>query len=205
MKLPLATWLFVLLSSCSGKAQTTFGIKGGPNFSYMSVEKGINYSFHAGAFSKIVLNDFFFLQPELLYSGKGTTPGYMSAYDLECKLHYISMPVLVGWNVTDHLSVLAGPELDYLLDGSSFKYDDTKSVSSEEFASWDVAIDFGLAYGISKKFKAEVRYSLGLVDVIDIMFMDVFDRPAGCLDEGKNRTLQLSVSYVFASVVKKEE
>ena len=194
--------LIFLCYSCPVKAQVTFGLKGGPNLSYMSIEKGINYSFHAGAFSEMALNDFFFLQPELLYSGKGTTPRYMSAYDLECKLQYISMPVLVGWNVTDHLAILSGPELNYLLEGSSFTYDDTKSVSAENFASWDLAMDFGLTYRISKKFKVEVRYSLGLVDVIDIMFSDIFDRPAGSAEEGKNRTLQMSVGCVIGEISK---
>jgi hypothetical protein len=202
LKTLFALILVGFISICPVTAQVTFGIKGGPNFSFMNIEDGIHYSFHAGIFSETALSDVFFLRPELLYSEKGSRPTDLSAYDLYSSLVYLSMPVLVGLKVTDRFSIMTGPELNYLLDGSSYTYDDTKSISSEEYASWDVAVDFGLAYRISKKFSAELRYGLGLVDVIDIMFEDIFNRPAGSAEEGKNRTLQLSVGYILGATDK---
>ena len=185
-------------------AQVTFGVKGGANFAYMSIEEGMDYAFHVGAFSKITISDNFFIQPEVLFSKKGTMPTDLSYYQLECTFDYLSLPILIGWNVSDHLAIMTGPELSYLLNGTAYTLDDQIFISSAEFASWDVAIDFGLAYRISKKFSAEIRYSLGLVDVLDIMFEDLFYRPAGSIEEGKNRTIQLSANFILSRVKSKE-
>jgi hypothetical protein len=200
MKTLLTTALFVLFSVCSIKAQSTFGLKGGPNLAYMSIDNTtITLLFHAGAFSEIQMSDKFFLRPELLYSRKGSKQTLTSTYDLDIAVSYVSIPVLAGWKASDRLSLLVGPEINYTLDGRLYLYDDQKVLDASSFEDWDVAIDLGMAYRITRKFSAEIRYSLGLINVMEVMFTDLHGRPIGSLNEGKNRTLQLSLSYALGS------
>ena len=198
MKPFLATASFVLLSICSVKAQLALGIKGGLSLSGMSIANSKVYpSFHAGAFSEVTLNENLMLRPELLYSVKGSRPTVFNEFDLVIDLRYISMPVLVGWKATDRLNILAGHEISYLMEGIVATHDQVSS--AEIFTPLDFAIDLGLAYQISNKFTVEFRYSLGLVNVVDIEFTDLHDRPVGSLEEGKNRSMQLSLGYTFES------
>ncbi len=200
MKTLFTPALFVLFSICSLKAQTTFGVKGGPSLSFMSIDDHKSVLlFHAGAFGEIPLNDKFFLRPELLFSRKGTMQTRKSDYYLDFAFSYLCLPAMAGLKATDRLSLLIGPEISYMLDGRMYVYDDQVATDAELFASWDLAIDFGMAYQIAHRLSAEFRYCHGLINVIDIMFTDPIGRPIGSLDEGKNIGLQLSLSYVLSS------
>ena len=190
---------FLLISTWSVNAQTVFGVKGGVNVSYMNIDMRESLvSFHAGAFSRIPLSDQVILQPELLYSVKGAKfPGYFYYFDMNFTFYYISMPVLVGWKATDHLLILAGPEFSYLASNkveiSKYGPDVTGG-----FSALDVGLDLGVAYQITKRIGTELRFSYGLVNVSELYFTDAHGQTIGGLNEGKNRTVQLSVSYVLA-------
>ena len=200
MKVLLTPALFIFFSISSLTSQATFGIKGGPNLSVISIESSkCVLLFHAGVFGEIPVSENFLIRPELQYSRKGTMQNIVSEYSLDFAFSYLSLPVLIGWNTLDRLTLLMGPEFSYMLDGRLYTYDDQVVIDDALFEDWDMAIDFGVAYQISKKFSAEFRYSLGLCNVIEVMFTDLHGRPIGSLDEGKNRTIQLSLNYVLAS------
>lgn len=198
--MPIPTISIILLSVLSGKGQTTFGVKGGLNIAYMSIDGRESLpGFHAGILTRLPLSENYFLQPELNYTVKGARfPEYFYPFDMNFKLNYITMPVLFARKATNHLSIMLGPEISYLLDGK-LEVGDQPSNGTDGFAAWDVSLDIGIAYEVTKHLGVDLRYNYGILDVIDIMFVDANGQSLGGLDEGKNRVLQLSISYAFSS------
>ena len=194
----LITLAFILISALPVNAQSLFGVKGGVNVSYMNIESRESLvSFHAGLFSRIPLSEKYFLQPELLYSVKGAKfPGYFYYFDMNITFSYISMPILFGWKATDHLLILAGPEFSYLVSNKVAVNEYGPNVTGS-FSAIDVGLDLGVAYLITKRIGAELRFSYGLVNVPDLYFTDANGQSLGGLNEGKNRTVQLSVNYLL--------
>jgi len=190
----------LMLSVLSGKGQTTFGVKGGLNVAYMNIDmRESHIAYHAGIFVNEDLSDKFFLQPELLYSIKGAKfPEYFFPADMDFTFYYVSMPILFGWKPADHLSLLVGPEISYLTD-YKFVINEQPIAGSDGFAEWDVSLDLGVAYAITKKLSVELRFVYGLTNVVNILFTDENGQTIGNLNEGKNRALQLSGCYRFSS------
>ncbi len=177
MKTLLTSALFAFFSICSINAQTTFGIKGGPSLSFMSIDDHKSVLlFHAGAFAEFPLSDHFFFRSELLFSRKGTMQTRESDYYLDFAFSYLCLPALADLKTSDRLSLLIGPEISYMLDGRMYVYDDQVAADAELFAPWDLAIDFGMAYQIAHRLSAEFRYCHGLINVIDVMFTDLVCR-----------------------------
>ncbi len=201
MKNLLTTLVLVLMAIYSINGQTSFGIKGGLNVAYMNIDgRESLVSFHAGAFSRIALSDQAFLQPELMYSVKGAKfPEYFYPFDMNFTFYYISLPVLFGWKATDQLSILAGPEISYLAD-EKLEVDERVIGVSDGFSNWDFGVDLGIAYQVTKGLGAELRFCYGLVNVVNLFFTDANGLSLGGLNEGKNRTIQLSVNYALTSV-----
>src|SRR5438128_10128455 len=106
---------FICLISFS---QTRFGVKGGLNISKaknLTASQQERYSFHAGVNFQQAISKKVFFQTELLYSSKGHsfTSDFASNNGAN-RLNYLSIPVLFGYRVHDRLSILFGPELNYL-------------------------------------------------------------------------------------------
>ena len=89
-----------------------------------------------------MVSEKFDIQPELQYvsvSEDGENSGFLL------------IPVLAKYNATEDLSILAGPQFDYLLD------DEDGGLNRLGFG-----LAAGLAYSIDKNFVIDARYSLGL-------------------------------------------
>ena len=195
--IPLA---FVLISICSVNGQTSFGVKGGVNVSYMNIDMRESLvSFHAGLFSRIALSEQAFLQPELLYSVKGAKfPEYFYPFDMNFTFNYISMPILFGWKATKNFSIMAGPEISYLAD-AQLEVGEYGPDGTDGFSTWDFCLDLGVAYQITKGLGVDLRFGYGLVDVVNILFTDANGQTVAVFNEGRNRTIQLGVNYKVKS------
>lgn len=138
---------------------------------------GMKISSHFGGFAEIIFSDYFSLQPELLYTVKGSTfkkevvDEYKSAYVYK----YISIPILVKYYVTKDISIEGGPQFSYLL---SAKNVEVKGVFSTPIGAEAAAvelkkdmkpIDLGFALGGSYFTKSGIylgiRYEFGILDV----------------------------------------
>ena len=168
------------------------GLKAGLNFSKNDGNGmgGFQTGFDAGAFAKLVLGKKWAIQPELYFSQRNTKRGedFFTYYnitgnpaaDTKIRLGYISVPVLLHYNINSWLAVQAGPQYNYLV------YDDENLLTSgkDAFKKSDV----GIAGGVEIKQGRVLfygRYYHGLSNV-----NDADDRY-----EWKARQIQLGIGY----------
>jgi hypothetical protein len=179
--------------------QNTFGVNAGGSIIYTSIDDDDSrMAYHGGMFARFDLSDKVFLQTEIQYVMKGTgLPGYFGPFNMKIDFRYISMPLLVGFRMTDYFSIELGPEIGYLVDGE-VTIDKYGPTAEEDFPSLDLGIDLGLMYQIGNRFGFRLRYNYGLSNVMDIRFYDANSQSLGGLFEGKNRVLQLGLVYFFS-------
>jgi hypothetical protein len=169
------------------------GVKGGLNMSnFMGdvKDQGMRTSVHLGLLAEIIVSDNFSVQPELLYSGQGSTytgpdPGFART-----KLDYLTVPVLGKFGLTDNLSFEAGPQLGLLL-SSKLKTNDSNN-KIDNVKTLDFGLNAGLEYELSNGVIFQGRYSLGLTNVDG--------NPVITEDSNKrasNSVIQFSVGYLF--------
>lgn len=125
-----------------------FGAKAGFNSTSLRVSfDGTSASesvsgFYVGVFGEFEVSDKLDIQPELQFvnvSEDGENSGFLL------------LPVLAKFNASEDFSVLAGPQLDYLLDEED-----------GGLSRLGVGLAAGLAYNIDENFIIDARYSLGL-------------------------------------------
>lgn len=156
--------LFILIIGNVFSQETKLGIKGGLNYSYIhgSDVKDIdpNFTYHVGAILKIGFTDFVALQPELLFSIKGTND---DVYDVD--LNYLDLPILLKVKLGDVFSIHAGPQLSYLLSVNQ------KEQSLVEFEEQIKDFDLGVAGGLELEMKSGLsvgaRYSFSVESIGD--------------------------------------
>lgn len=99
-------------------------------------------------FTDIELGDKFEVQPEV-------------DFILVKDLNEIQVPVLVKYNIAEAFSVLAGPNVGFLLDAPT------------GLKSFNYGIDLGAAYDINDKFNVNARYGFGLADLSENSFSEI--------------------------------
>lgn len=120
---------FMLAAVClatAAFAQTSFGIKAGPNFSSYSVKTGgtketgkIIAGLSGGVYATVPIARKFNIQPSLMYAGKG---GKGKEFDTKVRLNYLTLPVIVLFKPgmsggSGSWMVGAGPYIGYGLSG----------------------------------------------------------------------------------------
>lgn len=114
----------------------TFGIKGGVNISniYDSNEEDLDaeskLGLAAGIFLGIPLGQVIGIQPEVLYSQRGfkaTGDNLLGEYEFTRTTNYLDVPILLAIKPSPMLTLLAGPQFSFLLDG---KYDFENNILS---------------------------------------------------------------------------
>ncbi|MFG6685449.1 porin family protein [Mariniflexile sp. HNIBRBA6329] len=173
--------LFGLTSAANAQvteAQTPqFGIKGGANFSNLYTDdvddNNVLTSFNAGIYTTFPLNDFIAIQPELLYSRKGSELVYDNAFasgTAKFKLNYIELPVLLKINLAKNLNIHAGPYFAYLVDAQitnesdSGSFDFEENYDNDDFNKFDTGIAAGVGIDLDKV-GIGLRYNYGLSTV----------------------------------------
>ena len=130
------------------RGKVTFGLKAGVNLSNVYDSQGEEFDseakigFAGGAFLAIPLGKYLGIQPEVLYSQKGfkaTGSVLGSDYEFKRNTNYLDVPLLIAVKPSSTITLLAGPQFSWLLDG---KYDfENKILSGElgqEFDNEDV-------------------------------------------------------------------
>jgi hypothetical protein len=199
MKKSTLTVLLTVLVSLSMNAQH-LGVKGGLNFSNLNLEDvdgELRLGYHAGVFLNVPLGEAFSLQPEVLFSSKGSRTTYnLETFSLEGEsvlaLNYIEVPILGVLNVGDVAQINFGPYLGFLstasleLDGeiADNEFFESDELDQDNFRN----LDYGVAAGIALNFGAlqvGARYSLGLVAVEDSESAEIF------LGDARNQNVQV--------------
>ena len=186
-----------IVSSIS--AQIKFGYKAGMNFSNtmktIDNDNSVLHSFNTGVFSNFYLSPQCFFNIELLYSVKGYNGIIIRTGTSANGLNYLSLPVLIGWKADKRIEFLLGSEFSYLTKAVKKNKND-KSTVTNFYQKFDVGIDAGVRYSISKKVKVEGRYNYGLCKVKRQFF--IYDNSGhGFSTSGFNRVFQLDADFIF--------
>jgi hypothetical protein len=206
MKKLLMLAAIAVLSFTTAQAQgISFGAKAGVNFASIGGDDtdGIDgrTGFHVGALVEIPVNDFFSVQPEVVYSAQGAKESFSESIDgvtvsgkSTLKLDYINIPIIGKFYVIEGLSLEVGPQIGFNINAmEEFEISGLgMSESGEEDVSDFVkSTDFSIAAGASYKLPIGLfftaRYNVGLSNVND----------AGEGSKNQNNVVQLGAGFFF--------
>lgn len=186
--------LFFLCAFALSYAQIHIGPKGGLNISDIVInnvidpdaESDFNFKtgIHAGVFANAEVGTRTGLAAELLYSVKGVRA------ITNINLHYITLPVLVRYQLGKKIIAEGGPEIGYLITARS-RYGNLSDIYDNAI---DLGLDLGLVYNISTDLFLGLRFNAGISSVIRNPAEP--SRPSQA-DKVRyqNRVLQLSLGY----------
>lgn len=120
-------------------------------------------TFHAGiAIKDIKLTDKIGFQPEVLYSMQG----FKVASVGNVGIHYLSVPLLITFPVTEGLELQVGPQVSYMVNSRVGVVNDLFSLTYKGlFHNLDAGAVAGVEYKVSDKISLGGRYYLGMTDV----------------------------------------
>ncbi len=155
----LLVWV---VATCTVNAQTRFGIKAGLNFcDYKAVNVqswwpgtvDASTGWNAGVFAQFKLPGLA-LQPELLYSERGTENTSMKYIDIPVNLrvNLVSIPKTLT------PFIIGGPYLSYALDG---KVEMSDVVEDFDYKKFDYGLGLGVGCDVLNRFQLTGRYDWG--------------------------------------------
>lgn len=180
------------------------GVKGGVNFSNLFVDdvqdENLKAGLNLGLFAKFPVTRGISVQPELLYSSKGSTITYTNLLGngkYRFNLNYIELPVLAVINVAKNFNVHVGPYASYLASANiKQKIEDAENPEINAFKEEDFnRIDYGLVGGIGfdvQNFTLGARYNYGLHEV-----GKKDNLTSRALKDSKNGVISFYVGYGF--------
>jgi len=157
---------------------TKFGIKAGLNLTNLHSDDFANdhlkAGFIAGVFSKIPVTPGFSIQPELLYSVKGSKSDYNNVVQgsgqYRFNLGYIELPLLAVVNLTKNFNIHAGGYAAYLTNvnvkdvNSQGNVNGITEENADNFNRWDFGLAGGIGFDI-ENFMMGARYNYGLTNI----------------------------------------
>jgi Outer membrane protein beta-barrel domain len=180
-------------SSVIASAQIRFGVKAGVNIANVTYSGSSAPSslqsitdFNGGLFASIPLFSSCSLQPEVVYSGQGTSAN-VSSVTAKLNYDYLNVPVLFKYQHSTGLFAETGPQVGFVLSAKEKADGQTTDVKSNSQST-----DFSWAFGIGYQIKVinlgiDARYNLGLTDVNK-------DNSNGTV---KNSVFQFGLFYTF--------
>ena len=191
---------FTLLATSldnSAFSQARAGIKGGLNVSNLYIDnlddENARYGFNVGLFGQVLASETFAIQPELLYSTKGSKAYYEGIVDQTVKynINYLDLPVLAVFKLGESAEIHVGPSVSYLLNANISYSGDIVSGDDEIDRDHLNSFDYGLVGGFGLNFGAVqvgARYNYGLAKIADSDAADLV------LGDSKNSVAQLYLS-----------
>ena len=148
----------------------SFGVKGGLNISNvkasgggLSLDTKALVGFHLGGYLTAMLTENLGIQPELLYSTQGDVYDVLGS-SFTTHLNYITIPVLLRYNINDMISFHAGPQLGLLTSANVVSGNTTTDVKDQTNGT-DFSLAFGGTIDLPMKINLTARYCLGLSDI----------------------------------------
>lgn len=169
------------------------GIKVGTNINKLqgqSFKDQFTYGYSAGVYADIKMSKKWSIQPEVLFNqvSTDTSDRFSDLYKINAdkiskiKLNYLSIPILLNYNVSKGISLQAGPQFGVLMSQSK----DLLQEGKDAFKSGD----FSMVGGLQLKFSSirlYGRYAIGLSNINDIDNRDSW----------KNQSIQLGVGFTI--------
>jgi hypothetical protein len=176
------------------------GIKGGLNVSNLYVndvdDENARFGFNAGFYGQILSSETFAIQPELLFSTKGTQADYGGIVNSTVKfnLNYIDLPVLAVIKLGPSAEIHAGPYFSYLVN-ANIDYSGNIGSGNDEINRDNLkSYDWGWSGGLGLNFggvQIGARYNYGMVKIADS------EGARQLLDNSKNSVAQLYIAFNF--------
>lgn len=167
----------MLISSSLFSQGITFGIKAGANMGKIdgqSFKDGYNLGYHVGAFVTVGTGKWS-LQPEVLFNqvNTDTATDFNQITQLhnvgQIQLRYLSIPVMLNYNLSNILAIQAGPQFGVLIDKSK----NLVQNGQDAFKSGDFSLAAGLQLKISR-FRAYGRFVGGLTNLNNLNNSDTW-------------------------------
>lgn len=180
-----ATLTFITINSISAQTTTqkttssesSFGIKGGVNFSNMYTEdvddENMLTGFNAGIFAELPISNNIAIRPELNYTTKGAELKYDNALTTgagKFSLGYVELPLLLQAKLGNTFSLHVGPYAAYLVDAkitnksTNGTFDFENNLNEDDFNRLEAGIAAGLGLDFDN-FGIGARYNYGLTTV----------------------------------------
>lgn len=170
------TALMILLAGTTQAQKWHYGLKADLNLSGINgngMKGTLVTGVQGGGFAEYRFNKKWELQPELLFTQSNYTKSddFSVYYNNDGRLYangsvdlsYITVPVLLRYNLNPILSLLAGPQYSFLV----YDNEDLRADGAKAFRNYELAADIGGQVNLSL-FSLYVRYSQGLNDINDI-------------------------------------
>lgn len=185
----LSLALVAILLNVANAQSFHAGIKFGANvnkLSGQSFKDEFTYGYHAGIFTEIPILKKWTLQPEVVFSeiNTDTSSKFSQLYNLNAtrasniKLSYLTVPLILNYNITNLVSLQAGPQFGILLDQRKDLLQNGKAAFKQG--------DFSMLGGVQVKLSSlrlYARYVVGLNNVNDIDNQDSW----------KNQSIQVGI------------
>lgn len=179
------------------------GLKGGVNFTNLYVDdvddENMKIGFNAGAYYRGEITENFAIQPEFLFTQKGSEIQYDGFLGGDGKyrfnLNYLEVPVLAVIKLGP-VNFHAGPYLGFLVAANVKDVDDNGNINDIESLDRDDfnTLDTGIAGGIGFDFPTGIlgiRYNYGFQEIGDD------NNAAQATKNSKNSALQLYLGFDF--------
>lgn len=150
-------------------SQVNFGIKAGVNISNQVYSGGgVTYSpssllgFHGGVYLHAKFGKFG-IQPEAFYSMAGSKVTFSGASNA-VKTNYISLPILLRFNITDFFNIHAGPQFGLLVSAKQTSNGTTTDIKNQMESS-DFSIAGGMGFDLPMGLNGGARVVAGMSDI----------------------------------------
>jgi hypothetical protein len=153
------------------------GVKGGLNVSNLYVDdvddENARFGVNLGLFAQILSSDVFAIQPELLFSTKGSKIEYGGSFfdqTVKYNLSYLDLPVLAVFKLGEDAEIHVGPYIGYLLAANISHDGDIGSGTDDIDRDHLKSFDYGLSGGFGLNFgnvQVGARYNYGLAKIED--------------------------------------
>ncbi|WP_158538723.1 porin family protein [Chitinophaga skermanii] len=173
MKKLMLSAIAILLASASF-AQAKWGVVAGPTFSSYTLKvlgskstSDIITNFRGGVTLDLPIADEFYVQPSLLYTGKGGKGDFLTR-DVKTNLHYLELPVNFMYKPevgAGNLFIGIGPYLAYALGGNVNGNSIDFGNQAGELKRFDVGGNFQVGYELSNGINFGLYTDLGLVNL----------------------------------------
>lgn len=197
-----AAFSLVAFQQASAQSNPTarFGVKGGLNVSNLYIDnvndENARFGFNGGLYGQILSTKAFAIQPELLFSTKGSQADYGGIINSTVKfnLNYLDLPLLAVIKLGPQAEIHAGGYASYLL-SANINYEGNFGSGTDRIDRDQLkTFDYGLAAGFGLNFGAVqvgARYNYGLVKIADS------NSARNILGDSKNSVAQLYVALNF--------
>ncbi|MEI7628204.1 MAG: porin family protein [Bacteroidota bacterium] len=168
---------FAILIAVNAQGGFRLGIKGGLNLNQIqgvSFNNGFNYGYHLGGFAEIDFTKKFGIQPEVLWNQSNTqvSAEFATLYptltnpntlNQEVVLNYLSIPLLLRYNLGSMFSIVAGPQFGILMN----KNQNLLQNGQKAFSDGDFSAVAGIQVNL-KTLRLYGRYNIGMKNINQI-------------------------------------